>query len=203
MVNLIEYIESGILESYALKTTNEVETLEVERMVADYPEVAKELNEIEKSLEVYALEQTKSPDTSIKAFLMATIDFIERLKNGEQPGKPELLNEGSTIQEFSPWLNRPDMQLPPTFDGIYARIINANPEVTTAIVWIKDLAPQEVHDNEYEKFLIVEGTCIITIDGEDNYLAPGSYLSIPLYKKHFVKVTSDCPCKAILQRMAA
>jgi hypothetical protein len=34
-------------------------------------------------------------------------------------------------------------------------------------------------------------------------LKAGDVLIIPLYKTHFVEVTSDIPCKLILQRAAA
>ena len=62
---------------------------------------------------------------------------------------------------------------------------------------------QEVHDDEFEKFMVVEGTCTITIEENKHELHPGDFLSIPLYKNHFVKVTSDIPCIVILQRIAA
>jgi mannose-6-phosphate isomerase-like protein (cupin superfamily) len=54
-----------------------------------------------------------------------------------------------------------------------------------------------------EHFLIVEGTCDITIGDKVHHLVPGDYLSIPLYIDHDVKVTSITPCKVILQRVAA
>lgn len=88
-------------------------------------------------------------------------------------------------------------------DNIYAKIIGYTPEATTAIVWLKDYAPHEVHDNEYERFLIVEGTCDIIVEDQVNQLVPGDYFAIPLHKNHLVKVTSSIPCKVILQRVAA
>lgn len=60
-----------------------------------------------------------------------------------------------------------------------------------------------MHINELEKFLILEGTCDITIEDEVYSLKAGDFLSIPLYKKHDVRITSLNPCKAILQRLAA
>jgi mannose-6-phosphate isomerase-like protein (cupin superfamily) len=60
-----------------------------------------------------------------------------------------------------------------------------------------------VHDNEFEKFLILEGSCTITIEEEAHHLVPGDYLAIPLHKSHQVTITSEIPCKIILQRVAA
>ena len=65
------------------------------------------------------------------------------------------------------------------------------------------MAPQEVHDNEYKKFLIVEGTCDIVIGENAHSLVPGDVLEIPLHTTHFGRVTSSMPCKVILQRIAA
>ena len=69
--------------------------------------------------------------------------------------------------------------------------------------WLKDYAPQEVHDDEHEKFLIIEGTCDIIVGNEINQLVAGDYFAIPLHKNHIIKVTSSQPCKVILQRVAA
>ncbi|RZK81830.1 MAG: cupin domain-containing protein [Pedobacter sp.] len=95
------------------------------------------------------------------------------------------------------------MILPNEFDEVFAKILHHSQEAITAIAWIKHMAPQEVHDHEYEKFLILEGTCTIHIEDESHHLKPGDYLTIPLHKNHFVEVTSAVPCKVILQRIAA
>ena len=73
----------------------------------------------------------------------------------------------------------------------------------TAVIWIGQMAPDETHDDEHEKFLILEGTCDITVGNDVHHLKAGDYFAIPLHKTHMVKVTSDVPCKAILQRIAA
>jgi mannose-6-phosphate isomerase-like protein (cupin superfamily) len=113
-----------------------------------------------------------------------------------------MLNENSVVEDYAAWLNRNDMVLRDGED-LYAKIIGFTPETITAIAWIKDYSPHEVHDHEYEKFLIVEGTCNIIVDDEVNELVPGDYFAIPLHKTHMVKVTSAIPCKVILQRVAA
>ena len=52
-------------------------------------------------------------------------------------------------------------------------------------------------------FLIVEGTCTILVENEVYQLVPGDYFAVPLHKSHILKVTSEIPCKVILQRIAA
>jgi mannose-6-phosphate isomerase-like protein (cupin superfamily) len=203
MDDVKNFIESGILESFVMGITNKEETELVQRMAIISHEVRDEINSISDALELYASSKEVAPDPTIKPFLLATIDYKERLKAGEQPAFPPVLNNSSRITDFNAWLERKDMALPNNFTDFHAKIIGYTPAAITAIVWIKEMAPQEVHDDEYEKFLIVEGTCDITIDGEVHHLVPGDYLSIPLHKAHHVTVTSIVPCKVILQRLAA
>jgi mannose-6-phosphate isomerase-like protein (cupin superfamily) len=198
-----EYIESGILELYVLGQTSAEETIEVELAAKNHGEVRDEILQIELALEKYSFEHAVEPNPVIKPFLMATLDFADRIQNGEQPGDIPMLTENSTIEDYAEWLNRDDMVLPKDFDGVYAKILASTPQATTAIVWIKEMAPQEVHDNEFEKFLIIEGTCDISIEDKIHRLSPGDYLSIPLHKNHHVTITSENPCKIILQRVAA
>ncbi len=197
-----EYIGSGILEQYVLGQTSPLESQEVELVAATNNAVRMEIEAISEALEAYALAHAIVPDPIVKPFLLATIDYSERMKNGEPVSNPPFLNERSSINDYDEWLNRSDM-VPWNKHDIYAKIIGYSPQALTAIVWLKDYAPQEVHDNEFEKFLIVEGTCNIIVGDEVNELAPGDYFTIPLHKTHMIKVTSTIPCKVILQRVAA
>jgi mannose-6-phosphate isomerase-like protein (cupin superfamily) len=198
-----DYIESGILEMYVLGDVCAEELHDVEQMALLHPEVAAEIEIIKSSLENYARLNAVEPDPIVKPFLLATIDYSERIKNGEEMSFPPMLTEKSVIADYAPWLNREDIVMPEKLQDIHAKIIGFTKEMTTAIVWIKEMAPQEMHDDEIEKFLIVEGTCDIIIEDEVHQLKAGDMLSIPLYKDHLVKVTSSIPCKVILQRVAA
>lgn len=197
-----DHIESGILEQYLLGLTNEEESREVELLASTDPAVKQELDAISRALETFARNHAVEPDPIIKPFLLATIDYTERLKNGEPPADPPILHENSTAGDYQQWLSRADMVCRDT-DQVFAKIIGYTPQAITAIVWLKDYAPQEVHDHEYERFLIVEGTCNIMVEDKENHLGPGDYFAIPLHKSHTVKVTSSIPCKIVLQRVAA
>lgn len=203
MKNNQAFIESGILELYITGIASAEEIIEVEEMVAAHTDVREALDTLYRVLETVAVENAVEPPALIRPFLMATMDFMGRMGGGETPTFPAELQTGAKIEDYAEWLNRPDMILPDDFQDVYAKIIGYTPQAITAIVWIKQMAPEEVHDNEYEKFLIVEGTCDIDIEGEVHHLVPGDYLAIPLHKKHQVTVTSDVLCKVILQRVAA
>lgn len=197
------YIHSGILEEFVLGLTSDEENREVNAMALQHPQVQAEINAITASLMVYGECMAPEPDPTIKPMVMAIVDYTERLKGGEAPVSVPDLTEHSRISDFEEWINRKDMVLSEDFDQVYARLIGYEPHKMTALLWLKHGSPEEVHDAQYEKFLILEGTCDITIDGEVHSLKSGDYLQIPLYKKHHVRVTSLTPCKAVLQRMAA
>ena len=203
MKKVKEFCESGILESYVMGEASPEESDIVEKMAAQYAEVQKSIDDINDSLEEYAFAGAITPDITVKPMLMATIDYTERLKNGEVPAKPPLLGENSKIKDYEQWLNREDMVLPPDFKDIYAKIIGYTHNAVTTIVWIKDFTPSEIHHHEFEKFLIVEGECVITVGDKAHKLVAGNFFSIPLHEYHDIKVVSTIPCKAILQRIAA
>jgi mannose-6-phosphate isomerase-like protein (cupin superfamily) len=182
---------------------NEEEILRVESMASRHPEVKQELEEIRSALESYAITHAAKPHMTLKPMILGGIDFIERMQKGEPPSYPPVIYENSKIEDYREWLDRPDMAAPEEFDNIHAKYICINPEMKCAIVWIKEIAPDEVHKDEHERFLIVEGTCDIYVDGVVRHLVPGDVFFVPLHSNHHVIITSEIPCKAILQRIAA
>jgi mannose-6-phosphate isomerase-like protein (cupin superfamily) len=203
-MDIKEYISSGILELYVLGSLSAGESQEVEKLAAQHAEISQEIENISLAIENYATENAIAPSPVVRPFLLATIDFMSRMQQGEVPSLPPVLSETSKVSDYTEWLNREDMILPnDVADDIYAKIIGYAPGALTAIVWIKTGTPPEVHTDEHEKFLIVEGTCDILVEGVATKLVPGDYFTIPLHKDHTVQVTTDVVCKVILQRIAA
>ena len=188
---------------YVMGMTSPQESEEVEKMATLHQEVRDEIEAIGSALEKYSQVNAVEPHGTVKPLLMATIDYIQRLTNGEAPANPPMLNENSKSDDFSEWLTRVDMKAPDEIEEIFVKLIAHTPQATTGIVWIKNMAPHEVHHNEFERFLILEGTCDIFVGEEVHKLVPGNYFQIPLHAGHRVVVTSDVPCKVILQRVAA
>ena len=65
-MNIQEYIESGILEEYALGVLNETERSEVERVAAQHPEIRRELDEIVRGLDIYAEAHAITPPEGMR-----------------------------------------------------------------------------------------------------------------------------------------
>ncbi len=189
MKDLKNYIESGILELYVLGMTNAEESVAVQEMAKLHDEIHTEIDKICEATEAYAQTHAIKPPVTIRPLLMASIDYTERLKNGEPVTSPPVLHNGSAIADYNFWLNSKDALAPKDFENVHARIIGYTPEMATAIVWVKYFTPPEIHINQIEKFLIVRGTCEIVIGAETHRLVPGDFLSIPLFISQHVKVT--------------
>ena len=198
-----EYINSGILEIYVLGMASPEETITVNEMAHLHEEIRLEIEEITQTLKNYSANTAKEASTGLRAFILAVVDYTERLKGGEPATITPMLTKNSKISDFSEWLDREDMVLADDYDNMYAKIIGFTSKATTAISWVKSVSAPEVHDNEFERFLIVEGTCNVKIGSENHYLVAGDYLEIPLHIEHTLIVTSEIPCKFILQRVAA
>jgi mannose-6-phosphate isomerase-like protein (cupin superfamily) len=203
MSDVQQFLDSGILELYVLGQVSPLQEAEVLRMAAFHDEVREEIEAISVAMERYAEANAVEPNPTLHTFIMASIDYMERIKAGEQPSFPSILHPGSVPADYAQWTNRDDLQMPHDMEAAHACIIGHSPEAITAIVWLRYGAPPEVHDREYEKFLILEGTCDIVIGETVHSLEPGDVFIVPLHATHIVRVTSSIPCKLILQRAAA
>ncbi|AKD04036.1 cupin domain-containing protein [Pontibacter korlensis] len=199
---ITEFMESGVIELYVMGAASPEEVIAVEAMAEAYPEVKQEIEQTRLAMEYYAQAHAVKPRRTVKTLLLATVDYLERMKKGELPESPPILTPESKISDYEKWLKKEDAVYNEDADGLYAKIIGYTPKYTTAILWVKDRSEEEVHHDEYERFLILEGTCTFTTGGEKHDLAPGDYFAIPLHTPHQVIVTSDTPCKAILQRLS-
>jgi len=72
-MNIQEYIESGILESYLLGVTNPAESAEVERLLEEYPALQIELTALQGTLENYALQFEQEPPAALKNRVMEAL----------------------------------------------------------------------------------------------------------------------------------
>jgi mannose-6-phosphate isomerase-like protein (cupin superfamily) len=202
MNSITEFKESGILELYVMGAASPEEILEVEKMIAAHPEMQQEIEEIREAIEHYAQAHAIKPRNNVKTMVMATVDYLDRMKQGELPESPPIITPESCESDFEGWLENNDAVLPDNVEGIHARIIGYTPKATTAIAWIRDTSEPEVHHDELERFLILEGSCQFTAGDKMYSLSAGDFFEVPLHTVHHVQVTSPIPCKVIIQRIS-
>lgn len=71
--NIQEYLDSGVIELYVLDQLNDVEREAVEKLATQYPEIRKEIAEVEEAMGSYhAIEGLTPPDHILSNILEAT-----------------------------------------------------------------------------------------------------------------------------------
>ena len=202
MDDIQKYIASGILERYVTGDLDPSERREVEQMANTHPEIREVLDQSQQVLEQVALSlQKPTPKRARKNFF----DFLDSQLEEEtiDPGAPKVLHTSSRADDYQFWLDQPEMVPPPEYDNIFFIPVADNEDGLSAIVWMKLNAEEEIHTDCIEKFLIIEGSCDITVEGKVHQLQTGDFISIPLHQSHNVQVTSEIPCKIFLQRISA
>jgi len=195
------YLQSGILESYIRGEIDPEKAHAVEQMADEHDSVRNKLDELSREIETAATAGAIHPPAYIKSMVMASVDYMQRMNEGELPSDPPALHENSKISDYDQWIHRKDFTRPEIVEGMHIRIIRQSQQITTAVVWMQEMTT-EVHEREIEKFLIVEGSCEVAIGHNIHKLKAGDIMSIPTGIKHRAVSTSTLPCKIILQRIA-
>lgn len=196
MINIKDYIESGILNDYCLGLLSEEKQREVELNCLQYPELQAEVDAIHESLDQFSLLQGRQAPAELNNRIWSILEQLSREESMELNNLP-LLTKYSNRDH---WLRVVKSLLPPTLDRpLFALILKDDEEATQTLLWSKVDIPDEVHDNLHESFMILEGECECFVDGVGVRLGAGGYLDIPLHAHHDVKLISP-QAMAIVQR---
>jgi len=89
-VNVKDYIESGIIESYVMGLASEPERAEFERYCAQYPELVAARRKFEEKLEAYAAENAVPPPPEVKVKVLEAVGQETRAASSSIP--PKIIN---------------------------------------------------------------------------------------------------------------
>ena len=185
-MNIEEYIASGILEEFVFGQLDELECAAVLAIAEQHPEIKREIDEIERSLEVFARAHTVEPPAGLEEQIFNAIQ-------SEQVPPP--LSVHSKISDYTYWLKH--VPTPTEYENMHVEPIAQNEAGTLVIAWIKLGEPVHLHTEYTEIFLIVEGSCTATIDGVTADYSVGDYVEFTIDKYHSYAVTSDIPMKVV------
>jgi anti-sigma-K factor RskA len=90
-VNVQEYIESGIIESYVMGLASESERAEFERYCAQYPELIVARRKFEEKLEAYASENAVLPPPEVKVKVLEALRMEKPKTNPKSLRSPVML----------------------------------------------------------------------------------------------------------------
>jgi len=192
------YIESGILELYALNLLSEIETAKVDHLLSIHIELGEELERIYIVLESYAGLHAIDPKEETHDELAEKLINLEKERLMDPSDLP-LLNNYSDYQNWKQFVSRFGKS-PKIVDGKAIKVLTHTDKITQLLVTFTADYEEEIHTHELESFLILSGRCLFNINGYATLLGQGDYMAIPLNEPHNVKLVSD-QVVAILQRI--
>ncbi|WP_412467307.1 anti-sigma factor domain-containing protein [Pedobacter sp. KLB.chiD] len=98
MENLKAYIESGVLELYVLGDLSPEETLRVEEIASQYPEVRDEIAAIEQAMEQYAMQNAVQPSADIETRLFEKLGLNKVEEHVDVQSKPIYTEEAGIVR---------------------------------------------------------------------------------------------------------
>ena len=197
-MNIEQYIESGILQDYCLGLLTYAERAQVELVCELNPTVKDELILLQRGLEKFVVENPIWNKAALKKKIWNTLNNIQTEENRDINHLP-LINKYS---DHNNWLSIVRPLLPAQLDeDTYMSVIRGTEQVTQLVTMSVIGHLEEIHEDIYESFLILEGECVCQIGDKFIEMKAGGYIEIPLYTKHNVKVLSP-HIIAIVQRVA-
>ena len=197
-MNISEYINSGILQGYWLGILSEEEMVSVRRMAGKHPEIAAELAANEEAMRMFLINHSYTPPNSLKKEIWQVIENLESEKKFTVDKTPVI----NRYSDHKSWMKVVAPLLPVEIEGdVFTQVIRNDGKVTQTLIKSKVDYPDEVHEDVYESFIVLEGECECYIGEDIIRLGPGGFINIPLHEHHDVKVLSPYVV-AIQQRIA-
>jgi mannose-6-phosphate isomerase-like protein (cupin superfamily) len=197
MNNLEEYINSGILEEYCLDLLNPEQKQEVEKIAQANPLVQSNLEKIKTAV----IEIRSIPEISLPLRVKEkTWDHLENilLEKTMDPQHLPLINFYSDANQWKMFVKS---QLPEKLESSnFLKLLREDGTVMQAIVWTRSDYPEEVHNNEQESILILEGECECLVGNKLIQLKEGDYYEMPLHIPHTMSLRTP-ELLALMQRV--
>jgi hypothetical protein len=101
-VNIEIYIQSGIVESYALRLASPREVAEFEQLLPQYPALREALSDFEYHLELFSLDQEVPPPPDLKKKIEARLRELPAVRRVSRGGSGGSAKEGSAKKDPPP-----------------------------------------------------------------------------------------------------
>lgn len=197
-MNLKFYIESGILEQYALGLLTAPESENIRHLLDLHVELREELERIQMAMENYATLKAVQPRAHMKNLVIDSIVNLQKEKIMDINDLP-LINKFS---DYKKWLGfiATIGEITLGTDGKFVKVLRHDHKVTQMLISSATDIEEEIHEDEHESFLILAGQCKCTISGKVKLMDAGEFMAIPLHEPHDVALVSTT-VTAILQRV--
>ena len=197
-IDVETYLQSDRIEQYCLGLLTSGEAGEVEQTARQYPAIRAELDWLTLALADYAVSEPAMPGPRLKSRVMQALSQLSDPVAFDLANLP-LINAFADADQWQQTVAA--IQPPESYKNIFGHVLRQDAEVEQFLIWVRHKIHPEDHHDERESFLILEGRCACSIGGELVELSAGDYFAVPLDLEHTVRVMSETPVKAILQRV--
>jgi mannose-6-phosphate isomerase-like protein (cupin superfamily) len=195
-------IDSEILTDYVLGACTEDERREIEMAAIFFPTVAAELASLRNLDAFLVMRGAINPPVAARSRFLSFMEAAEMPTDGWSLIVPPL-SSASKPADFAAWVDRVKPEAIHPGINLNAIPLATDDGILTLYVVLTEGLEEETHLFDIERFLVLEGTCYVELDNEKIYLNPGDFYNVKKYTTHKVVVTSDIPCKLIVQQLAA
>jgi mannose-6-phosphate isomerase-like protein (cupin superfamily) len=193
-----EYIDNGFVLDYCLGHLKGADKRAFEHAMKLYPQLEKEVAEVQNGLEKYSEANRIAPHSSMKEKIWATLQNLQLEKEMDLSHLP-LINKYSDPKA---WLKAVTPLLPKQKEDFFYRELTGTDKVTQVLVMTRMDVAEEVHHKVHESFMILVGECECHIGGKVIQIKAGGYVEIPLHENHDLRLISEYVV-GIVQRLAA
>ena len=200
-MNVEAYIESGIIDEYCLGLLSADEALTVERLAAQFPAIAEEINQVQQALGCYIETSAVPPRADLKAQIQGVLASITQEESLNINNLPII----TAYADYRKWaVALADVQPLGKLPGIRYTVVRNDETAVVSKIWLQtEFTETDHHDSEFrESFLVLEGNCECDFDGKMFSLSAGDYIEIPENTRHiFRNTTPNAPLIGIIQRL--
>ncbi len=185
------------IAAYLLGTLPAPEALDVERYAATDLHFKSHLEMMRSAMANHVGPVEAEPSPAVKSKLFARTEITDDRVGADFPPYIHAL---STIEEFRPWMAAAKATLANSREDFECLPIGASEDTFTFLAKMCSTIPEEVHVNELERVMVVEGFCDFVVGGAVHHFGPGDMYRIPLFTPHSARVTTPDPCYFLVQR---
>lgn len=195
-MNSKTHITPGIIEDYCLDVLSPQDNNKFVQLMSAFPEIKQEADAFMEALGQYAADATQFSPANTKHKILDTLDNLLT----EEKATPQQLPLLNKYSDHKNWLKIVKPMLPETLQKqTLVRNLRNDDVVSQLLIWTTVDFPEEIHSNEQECFIILEGRCRCQIGDQIIEMGPGDFLEIPMYQHHDVHMLE--PVLALVQRI--
>ncbi len=197
-MNILAFIESGILETYCLGFCTPEEVIEIKNLSAIHPGIKQEINRLRQLFEEQLHTHAITPSPSVKTAVMQSVYKQQSLVDYRYA---PLIDENCETTQLEKWITLHGIKAPvEEFENLVITELLSTDRVINFIAAAKTGHEQEVHEDFIEYLYVIEGSCTMDFNGEEKSYSRGDIIAIPPKVHHTAVVTSKKPMLALVQR---